>query len=79
MEFTFKGKRSYQTSIGAFVSLLIKLTLIAFIMYEFYLIFSRKHPAVSVKYVLNDLANDPKSVELFKDGFDIALGFSTRN
>ena len=51
VEFTFKGKKSYQTSIGALVSLLIKVILVIFIAFEFFLIFTRKHPAVSVKYV----------------------------
>lgn len=52
VELTFKGKRSYQTDIGAFVSILIKLVLTIFIFYELYVIFARKHPRVSVKYAL---------------------------
>ena len=49
VEFTFKGKRTYQTSIGAFFSILIKVILMLFIGYEGYVIFTRKHPNVSVK------------------------------
>jgi hypothetical protein len=55
VEFTFKGKRTYQTSIGAFFSLLIKIILAIFITYEFYAIFTRKHPAVSVKHAYINL------------------------
>jgi hypothetical protein len=32
-----------------------------FIIYEFYVIFSRKHPAVSIKYILNPFATDPNA------------------
>jgi hypothetical protein len=53
VEFTFKGKRTYQTNIGALVSVLIQLFLGFFIAYEFYVVFSRKHPATSLKYRLN--------------------------
>ena len=40
---TYKGKRSYQTAIGAVVSLLLKLVLWIYVVYEFYNIFSRRH------------------------------------
>ena len=40
---TYKGTRSYQTAIGAVVSLLLKLVLWIYVVYEFYNIFSRRH------------------------------------
>ena len=55
------------------------MTLTVFTFYEFYLIFSRHHPAVGVKYNLVDLMDDTDGMEPFKGGFDIAIGFSTRN
>lgn len=56
-----------------------------FIGYEAYVIFARKHPAVSVKYHLNDMlgGSDPESplegFTPFKYGFDVAVGLTTRN
>ena len=50
VEFTYKGRRSYQTMIGATMSVIIKAILLCFIAYEFYVIFSRKHPMVAAKY-----------------------------
>ncbi len=85
VELTFKGKRTYQTDVGAFVSVLIKLTLLLFIFYEFYVIFARKHPAVSTKYILNDLSNDQSKSFPFRStgesikGFNLAVGFTTRD
>lgn len=70
VEFTFKGKRTYQTSIGALFSLVIKMIIVVFIIYEFYAIFSRKHPAVSIKKTYVDLKNPAKNVlEPFEYGF----------
>ena len=55
------------------------MALTVFTIYEFYLIFSRHHPAVGVKYNLVDLMNDGKGIEPFNEGFDIAIGVTTRN
>ncbi|TNV83661.1 hypothetical protein FGO68_gene8648 [Halteria grandinella] len=63
VQFTFKGKRAYQTSIGALVSVMIKVILGLFIAYEFYVIFSRKHPAIGE---IRELERG--------DGFDIRKG-----
>jgi hypothetical protein len=41
---TFKGKRSYQTSIGALFSVFIKMILTLYIVFELYVIYTRKHP-----------------------------------
>jgi hypothetical protein len=79
VHFTFKGKRSYQTSIGALFSLIIKLIMVCFIAYEVYVIFARKHPAVAVKYVQNNLLANPGGLNAFETGFDIAFGFATSN
>lgn len=69
--------------IGAIVSILLKIILAIFIVYEFYVIFSRKHPAVSVKHVLNDFSKDPSAntfaLNPMSRGFDIAIGFLVRN
>lgn len=54
VEFTYKGHRHYRTTIGAIVSIMLKIVLVCFILYEMYVIFSRKHPAVSTKYVMRD-------------------------
>ena len=65
------------------MSLVLKIVLVAFISFEFYVIFSRKHPIVSIKHVLNDFALDPTSVgegwNPLDRGFDIALGFMVLN
>lgn len=74
VEFTFKGHRSYQTYIGAMVSILIKVILVIFILYEFYVIFSRKHPNVYTYYQLN---SDP-SINPFELGFDVAVSLTSK-
>lgn len=82
VHFTFKGKRSYHTSIGAFVSIFVKIILVAFIIYEFYIIFSRKHPLVYTKYAITPNSIDPtlpeNNLNPTERGFDIALGFYVR-
>jgi hypothetical protein len=55
--------------------LIIKLILIAFIVYEFYTIFSRKHPIVSIKTALNNNGG----ISPFNMGFNIAIGITTQN
>ena len=50
-----------------------------FISYEVYLIFSRKHSTVSVKYIHNNLIDDPGELKPGEVGFDLAIGFSTAN
>ena len=79
VEFTFKGKKTYQTSIGALISLFIKLILVLYIGYEFYLIFNRSHPLTSTKYIQNDLYSNPGSFNPKEFGFDIAFALITRN
>jgi len=79
VHFTYKGKMSYQTSIGALISVIIKCIMILFIVYEAYTIFTRKHPAISVKTSHHDLSVEPGTVFPFKYGFDIAVGLTTRN
>jgi hypothetical protein len=59
VQFTYKGKRSYQTNIGAVVSIGVKAILAFFVVYEFYTIFSRKHPMTTIKTVVNNFAVDP--------------------
>jgi hypothetical protein len=82
VEFTFKGKRTYQTAIGAFISLFIRVVLSIFVAYEFYVVFSRKHPATSIKYRLTNQAGNPdsiSSVNPFTFGLDIGFGFTSSN
>ena len=43
-----------------------------------YVIFSRKHPAVSIKHEFVDL-EQRAPLNPFKFGFDLAVGLSTRN
>ncbi len=56
-----------------------------FIGYEAYVIFARKHPAVSVKHHLTDMLGGREQesplegFNPFKYGFDIAVGLTTRN
>jgi hypothetical protein len=79
VHFTYKGKHSYQTSIGASISILIKIIMLFFIAYEAYVILARKHPAISVKISHQDLSEEPGGVFPFKYGFDIAVGMTTKN
>lgn len=48
VELTFKGQKNFKTTIGAVISIFIKVILALFIWYEVYVIFSRKHPAISI-------------------------------
>ena len=70
VQFTFKGKKTYQTVVGAIASIIIKLILAFFIAYEFYVIFARKHPAIAVK---EEIAEEHKKIEPFQLGFNMAF------
>jgi hypothetical protein len=75
VELTFKGKRSYNTGIGAFISVIIKAILLFFIFYEFYVIFSKKHPAVSYKErLLSDVPDEANLLNIFDKGLNVAIG-----
>ena len=78
VKLTYKGKRSYKTNIGAFVSILVRFIMVAYIAFEFYIIFGRVHPNINVKNTLNDWALNPQGdLEQWSPlerGFDIAIG-----
>lgn len=77
VEFTYKGKHSYQTNIGAVVSIFVKIVMICFIVQEFYVIFTKKHPLFGIKTKVNDFSMDPEIESEAWDprerGFDIAI------
>ncbi|TNV85024.1 hypothetical protein FGO68_gene16794 [Halteria grandinella] len=77
VEFTYKGHRHYRTTIGAVVSILLKLVLFMFIFYEMYVIFSRKHPTVSTKYIMRN-PDSPFALSPFEMGFNMAFGIQMR-
>lgn len=84
VQFTFKGKRSFQTSFGGIVSILIKLIMAAYIAYELYVIISRKHPSSSEITSLNDFVTDPsaghsESFNPFSKGFEVGIGLIKQN
>jgi hypothetical protein len=74
VHFTFKGKSHFKTAYGAFFSILIKIIMVIFIIYEIYIIVTRKHPAVSIKEVLNNMDDTHGGMAPFHYGFDIAVG-----
>jgi len=59
VKFTYKGKSTYQTNIGALISILVKTIMIMFIVYEFYLIFTRKELVIGVKKALKPFVLNP--------------------
>ncbi len=77
VHFTFKGKSHFKTAYGAFFSVLIKIIMIIFIIYELYIIITRKHPVVSIKEVLNNMDDTHGGIAPFHYGFDIAVGLLT--
>ena len=77
VHFTFKGKSHFKTAYGAFFSILIKIIMVIFIIYEAFVIFTRKHPVVSVKEVLNNMDDTNGGLAPFHYGFDIAIGLIT--
>ena len=58
------------------MSLIIKVIMCFFIGYELYVIFARKHPAVSVKYHLMEEDHKVNPISL---GFDLAIQVLSRN
>jgi hypothetical protein len=58
------------------MSLIIKIILCFLIGYELYVIFARKHPAVSVKYQLMEEDHEVHPMSL---GFDLAIQVLSRN
>ena len=72
MEFTFKGHKRYKTILGGVFSLMQRVVLTIFIVYEFYLLYSRKHPITATKYKMLDLDKlDPVTPRDY--GFEIAF------
>jgi hypothetical protein len=51
--------------------------MVAFIIYELYVIITRKHPVVSIKEVLNNMDDTHGGMAPFHYGFDIAVGLLT--
>ncbi|TNV84426.1 hypothetical protein FGO68_gene15845 [Halteria grandinella] len=76
VEFTFKGQLEYHTAIGALMSVIIKLIMCLFIIYEFYIIFARKHPAVSVKHSIR--STKEKSLNPIDYGIIFAFSLTLR-
>lgn len=52
--------------------------MIAFIAFEYVIVFTRKHPQVSIKEILNDMDNHEGGMSPFHYGFDIAVGLQSR-
>ena len=69
VHFTYKGKKTYQTNIGALVSIIVRVIMLAFISYEFYMIFARVEPMVGIKTSI-ELDGELKPAER---GFDVAF------
>eukprot|EP00347_Sterkiella_histriomuscorum_P001486 403371850 len=72
IQFTYKGKKSYKTSVGSFFTVITRLLILFFIGYESYLLYTKKFPLTFTKYFVRDI-NDP-SVYPKLNGFDIAFG-----
>ena len=53
VHFTYKGKKTYQTNIGALVSIFVRVIMLCFISYEFYMIFARVEPMVGIKTTID--------------------------
>lgn len=77
VQITFKGKAHFKTAYGAFFSVFIKIIMVIFIIYEIYIIATRKHPVVSIKEVLNNMDDTHDGMAPFHYGFDIAVGLLT--
>jgi D-alanyl-lipoteichoic acid acyltransferase DltB (MBOAT superfamily) len=79
VQFTYKGRSTYKTTIGAMVTILLGTIMAFFFVYEFYVIFSYKHPKVSVKVQLSDFVTNPDTwsekaaMDPWELGFDIAF------
>ncbi len=52
--------------------------MIAFIAFECVIVFTRKHPNVSIKEILNNMDDTHGGMAPFHYGFDIAVGLQTR-
>jgi len=77
VHFTFKGNTKFKTAYGAFFSIIIKIIMLILITYELYLIFSRKHPVISINEILNNMDDTNAGMDPFKYGFDISIGILT--
>ena len=51
--------------------------MIIFIVYELYIVATRKHPVVSIKEVLNNMDDTHGGMAPFHYGFDISVGLLT--
>jgi hypothetical protein len=52
--------------------------MVTFIAYECYVVFTRKHPMISIKEILNNMDDSHGGIAPFYYGFDIAVGLQTR-
>ena len=78
VQFTFQGNKHFKTNYGAFISIVIKCIMVTFIAYECYVVFTRKHPMISIKEILNNMDDSHGGIAPFYYGFDIAVGLQTR-
>ena len=65
------------------VSIGVKAILAFFVVYEFYIIFSRKHPMTTIKTVINHFTQDPAAHispwNPREKGFDVGISFLRLN
>lgn len=72
---TFKGQSKYKTIPGAIFSLLVLMTMAAFVASKLIILFNRLNPSVSKQSYIKDLDKEP--VLMGSDyGFEFAFGFN---
>ncbi|CDW73837.1 UNKNOWN [Stylonychia lemnae] len=73
VQLTFQGKESYKTSFGAFVSLILIITLMSYGIYKGQLLFNKYNPNISKVSLIRDMG-DGLEFQPAHTGFDFAIG-----
>lgn len=71
IHFTYKGKSSYKTSLGALFTLITRTLVLFVICYESYLLYTKKFPLNFAREYLMDLNGDAQDFTTL--GFDLAF------
>ncbi|CDW73325.1 UNKNOWN [Stylonychia lemnae] len=72
VEFTYKGQKRYKTLLGAIFTLAQRVVISIFIIFQLYLLISKKHPRTHTKNLIQGNDNMSK-INLWQQGFDIGF------
>ena len=73
---TYEGDDKYRTHVGGFASIVVKGVIITYIIYLFYVMFTKRDTSVSVSSLVNDVSKDVEILKPGQKGFDFAFSYT---